>query len=55
MSVALRNARNGHLTFWLEALRAKFDGQGKPFGRGEFDKFLGEYDVSRPHFSAVLN
>ncbi|GIC94643.1 sulfotransferase family protein [Aspergillus udagawae] len=26
---------------WLEALRAKFDGKGKPWGRKEFDQLLG--------------
>ncbi|KAH8724202.1 P-loop containing nucleoside triphosphate hydrolase protein [Phaeosphaeriaceae sp. PMI808] len=45
MSVALRSRREGHLAFWEEALRAKFLGDGKPFGRVEFDKFLGRFDV----------
>ncbi|KAF2730604.1 hypothetical protein EJ04DRAFT_585396 [Polyplosphaeria fusca] len=45
MSEALKNTKNGHLTFWQEALAAKYHGKGKPFGRQEFDKFLGEYDV----------
>ncbi|KAF2726984.1 NAD dependent epimerase/dehydratase [Polyplosphaeria fusca] len=45
MSEALKNTPAGHLTFWKEALAAKFDGEGKPFGREEFDKFLGDYDV----------
>lgn len=26
---------------WLEALEAKYDGKGKPYGRAEFDKLLG--------------
>jgi hypothetical protein len=26
---------------WLEAIEAKFDGKGKPYGRAEFDKLLG--------------
>jgi len=26
---------------WLDAFRAKYDRQGKPFGRAEFDKLLG--------------
>lgn len=26
---------------WMEALEAKFDGKGKPYGREEFDKLLG--------------
>ncbi|KAF2106985.1 P-loop containing nucleoside triphosphate hydrolase protein [Lophiotrema nucula] len=45
MSEALKNTRYGHLTFWKEALAAKYEGKGKPFGREEFDKFLGGYDV----------
>jgi hypothetical protein len=45
MSEALKNRKNGHLTFWQEALAAKYDGQGQPFGREEFDKFLGDYNV----------
>lgn len=30
---------------WNEAIRAKFHGEGKPFGRSEFDKLLGDYDA----------
>jgi hypothetical protein len=26
---------------WMEAIEAKFDGKGKPYGRAEFDKLLG--------------
>ena len=32
--------------YWLEALKAKYAGEGKPFERPEFDKLLGEYSVS---------
>jgi hypothetical protein len=28
---------------WTEALEAKYDGKGKPYGRAEFDKLLGHY------------
>ncbi|KAF2822315.1 hypothetical protein CC86DRAFT_385301 [Ophiobolus disseminans] len=45
MSEALKNTRKGHLTFWQEALAAKYEGKGKSFGRDEFDKFLGNYNV----------
>lgn len=45
MSVAGERVFDGHLTFWTEAMAAKFEGKGKPFGREEFDKFLGDYDV----------
>jgi len=34
-----------HFVYWKEAMRANFLGEGKPYGREEFDKFLGEYDV----------
>ena len=37
---------NYFFPLWIEALNAKFRGRGKPFGRLEFDKVLGEYDVS---------
>lgn len=47
---------------WLEGLRAKFDGVGKPFGRAEFDKLLGHTEVdsfppilSIPKFSKQLH
>lgn len=33
------------LSLWEEALKAKFMGVGKPFGRTKFDKLLGDYDV----------
>lgn len=48
MSEALKNTSKGHLTFWNEALEAKFEGKGKPFGKEEFDKFLGDYNVHSP-------
>lgn len=34
-----------NLSLWREALDAKFHGKGKPWGRTEFDKILGAYDV----------
>ncbi len=30
---------------WLDAMRAKFKGVGKPFGRAEFDQLLGHCQV----------
>lgn len=33
------NARDNK--YWLEAIEAKFDGKGKPYGRAEFDRLLG--------------
>ncbi|KAL8707454.1 MAG: hypothetical protein Q9225_007751 [Loekoesia sp. 1 TL-2023] len=38
-SVILENPADGSM--WYEALRAKYDGVGKPYGRPEFDKLLG--------------
>ncbi|KAF2473762.1 NAD dependent epimerase/dehydratase [Lindgomyces ingoldianus] len=37
--------RERHLQLWDEALKAKFEGQGKPFTQEDFDKFLGDFDV----------
>jgi len=45
MSVAIRSRRSGHLTFWEEALRAKYLNQGRSFTRVDFDKFLYDYDA----------
>jgi len=38
-------APKSNLNVWCEALRAKFHGQGKPWGRDELDKVLGNYDA----------
>ena len=29
------------LPYWLEAVKAKYGGQGRPYGKCEFDKLLG--------------
>ena len=39
---------------WEEALKAKFLGEGKSFGREEFDKLLGNYDVHSTHLNDLL-
>lgn len=31
--------------YWEEALKAKYHGEGKPYGKPEFDKLLGKYSV----------
>ena len=36
----VQNCRDADM--WNEALRAKFDGVGKPYGRAEFDQLLGQ-------------
>lgn len=45
MIEAVANRDKGDLECWREAVQAKFDGVGKPYGRAEFDKFLGDYEV----------
>lgn len=45
MEQCIINWKKYHLHYWLEALRAKYEGTGKPYGKREFDKVLGEYDV----------
>lgn len=35
---------------WLEALKAKYAGEGKPYQRAEFDQLLGNYSVSIRRF-----
>jgi hypothetical protein len=37
--------RRGDQLEWTKAIDAKFDGKGKPYGRKEFDAFLGQWDV----------
>ena len=44
MAEAINNAAMD-FPLWEEALRAKFFGEGKPWGREEFDKMLGQFDV----------
>ncbi len=39
----------GHLPKWDAALRAKFYGEGRPWGRREFDMVTKDFDVSRVH------
>lgn len=33
------------LPLWIEALEAKYEGKGKPWGKEEFKKVLGDFDV----------
>lgn len=39
-----------HMEVFEEALKAKYLGIGKPYGKAEFDKWFAEYDV-RDDFS----
>lgn len=34
------------IPLWTEAIDAKYRGKEKPYGREEFDKLFGDYDVS---------
>ena len=48
MSEVFQNKKRNHFQYWLEGLKAKYEGQGRPYGQVEFDKLLGAYDVCRP-------
>lgn len=41
----LEAGKTSSFRYWLEGLKAKYAGEGKPFGRTEFDKLLGNYSV----------
>jgi len=36
---------NKAFNYWYEALKAKYEAQGRPYRRAEFDKLLGNYSV----------
>jgi hypothetical protein len=42
-----------HLQLFDEAMRCKYSGAGKPYGKAEFDKWLANYDVN--HLSVLLS
>lgn len=46
MSEVFMNWKRGHFLYWLEALRAKYEGQGTPYGPEDFRKIFADYDVS---------
>ena len=46
MSEVFMNRKKGHFDYWLEALRAKYEGCGKPYGPEEFKRIFTDYDVS---------
>jgi hypothetical protein len=39
---------------WNDGLRAKYYGQGKPYGKKEFDKLLGNFGVGLHPFACPL-
>lgn len=48
-------AGRNDLTLWIEGLNAKIYGNGKPFGKTEFDKLLGDYSVcSVPSIKSMM-
>ncbi|PQE20104.1 hypothetical protein CJF30_00001398 [Rutstroemia sp. NJR-2017a BBW] len=48
---ATRN--KNHCLYWCESLTAKITGNGKVFGREEFDKILGQFSVNDPFHEPV--
>lgn len=44
MALAMGSPKT-NLALWCEALNAKYHGQGKKWGREEFDRLLGDYDA----------
>ncbi|TVY52115.1 hypothetical protein LCER1_G007231, partial [Lachnellula cervina] len=46
--------KNQHQTKWIEALEAKFEGKGTPFGREEFDGFLSGYNALADYPAAIF-
>jgi len=46
--------KNQHQGRWIEALEAKFEGKGKPFGREEFDGFLSGYSGVADYPAAIF-
>jgi hypothetical protein len=40
-----QNVKERHMWCWREALLAKLCGSGKPYGKAEFNKLLGRYNV----------
>lgn len=37
--------KNHHQALWIEAIEAKFEGKGKPWGRDEFEKVFAGFEV----------
>jgi hypothetical protein len=38
-------AKNNHQLLWIEAMDAKFEGAGKPWGREDFERILAGFEV----------
>jgi len=39
--------KNNHQALWTDAIESKFEGNGKPWRRDEFEQILSGYEVSR--------
>lgn len=37
--------KNKHQAAWVEAIEAKYEDKGEPYGREQFDKLLGAFEV----------
>lgn len=37
---------------WIEAIEAKYEGKGQPYGRFEYERFLGDYTVCLFYYSS---
>jgi hypothetical protein len=40
--------KNKHQAAWVQAMEAKYEGKGEPFGREKFDDILGDFEVLLP-------
>ncbi|KAK7989486.1 cytochrome P450 [Apiospora arundinis] len=47
-------SKNQHAHMWTEAIEARFE-RGKPWGREEFDRLLGKYEIGTPQFISLLD
>ncbi|KAI0145683.1 P-loop containing nucleoside triphosphate hydrolase protein [Hypoxylon sp. NC0597] len=46
--------KNHHQALWIEALDAKFEGQGESFNREKFDQILGSYEAIADYPAAIF-
>ncbi|KAJ7485316.1 hypothetical protein FB451DRAFT_1027808 [Mycena latifolia] len=52
--VDLALASPAEIDMWIEAIRAKFYGEGTPYGRAEWDRLLGDCQVGRSGLAVYL-
>ncbi|KAI0128612.1 hypothetical protein BJ170DRAFT_336573 [Xylariales sp. AK1849] len=46
--------KNKHQSLWIEALEAKFEGKGQPYGRVQFDRILGDFEALADYPAAIF-